>query len=109
MRKHTAPGVAPPAPGAVCPRVPARSGEWTGPEQGLGSYRATADDVSQDDIDTRPDNTVDPDLLKLVRLIDSMPPVERRRFVSMAENFTRCSLGKRVLIEELARELGAKT
>lgn len=94
MRTHTAPGVAPPAPGAVCP--PARSGE----------YSLTSAD--QDDIPTRPDNRTDPDLLKLVRLVDAMPAVERRRFVAMAENYTRCALGKRVLLDELARELGAK-
>lgn len=95
MRKHTDPGVAPPAPGSVCPRppVPARSGE----------YRYSGAD--EDDIPTKPDHSVDPDLVKLVRLIDSMPPVERRRFVSMAEHFVKCPLGRRVLLEEVAREL----
>lgn len=106
MRKHTDPGVAPPAPGSVCPSprirppVPRR-------DTPAVSYSLTSADLD-DDTPTKPDNRADPDLLKLVRLIDSMPPVERRRFVRMSEAFVKCSLGRRVLLEELSCELGSK-
>ena len=105
IRTHTAPGVAPPAPGAVCP-PPARSGERER-TPAPGAYALAS--AAQDDVPTRPDNHADPDLLKLVRLIDSMPPVERRRFVRLAEAYVRCQLGRLVLLEEIASELGAKT
>lgn len=105
-RRHTDPGVAPPAPGSVLPPVPspyvARPpvlGRKLTP--GAGAYS------SEDETPTRPDGNVDPDMLKLVRLVGDMPQVERRRFVRMVEGYTKCALGRRVLIEELARELAA--
>ncbi len=87
MRKHTAPGVAPPAPGAVCP--PSRSGEYA------------LSGADQDDVPTRPNGAVDPDLLKLVRIVSDMPPVNKRRFVRMVEAYSRLSLDERVLSEEM--------
>lgn len=61
----------------------------------------------EDEVPTKPDNTLNPEILKLVRLLDQMPPVERRRFLSMAEHYGKCGIARRVLIEELARELSA--
>lgn len=87
MRKLTDPGVAPPAPGSVKP---------------------VDESWDQDEVPTKPDNAVQPDLLEHVRLIDSMPTVERRRFLAMSKNYGKCPLGRRVLIEELARELAIK-
>jgi len=59
----------------------------------------------EDETPTKPDNSVQPELLRLVRLVDSMPAVERRRFLSMCDHYGRMPLGRRVLLEELAREL----
>ncbi len=84
MRQQTAPGGwHTPAPGAVGP-------------------------FSEDEEITKPDNSVNPELIKLVRLIDSMPVVERRRFVALAGHYVNCPLGERVLIEEVARSLARK-
>lgn len=95
MRKLTDPGMpAPPAPGSV---RPSRS-----PTPGAYQY------TSEDDVPTKPDEQLQPELLKLVRIVDSMPTVERRRFIALAESYQRCGLGPRVLIEELARELAMK-
>lgn len=87
MRKLTDPGVAPPAPGSV---------------------KTVDESWDQDEVPTKPDNAVQPELLKLVRLVDCMPVVERRRFLAMAENYGKCPLGKRVLLEEIAREFAAE-
>jgi hypothetical protein len=85
VRKHTDPGLAPPAPGSVAP-LTLDTDDW------------------QDEVPTKPDNALQPELLELVRLIDSMPIVERRRFLAMARNYGRAGLGRRVLLEEIARE-----
>lgn len=91
MRKTTDPGApAPPAPGSVGPSDPIVTVDWP------------------DEEPTKPDATKQPEIVKLVRLVDSMAPVERRRFVSMVEHYTKCGLGRRVLLEELARELAGK-
>jgi len=87
MRKPTEPGLpAPPAPGSVGP--------------GSAAY------TPEDDIPTRPDASAE--LVRLVRLLDCMPPVERRRFLTMADHYGRLPIGRRVLLEELARELAVK-
>lgn len=82
MRKHTDPGLAPPAPGSVCPP------ELDWPEE----------------TPTKPDNALQPELLQLVRIVDCMPVVERRRFIALAQNYGKAPLGRRVLLEEIARE-----
>jgi hypothetical protein len=84
IRNPTLPGLpAPPAPGSV-------------------GY------TSEDDIPTRPDVGVQPELVRLVRLLDCMPPVERRRFLAMVDHYGKLPIGRRVLLEELARELAVK-
>jgi hypothetical protein len=70
-----------------------------------GGYAASPGSWDQDDVPTKPDNAVQPELLKLVRLVDAMPVVERRRFIALAENYGKCPLGRRVLLEEFAREM----
>ncbi len=99
IRKHTDPGLAPPAPGSVCPPSPPLTRSLT---PGAGKY------TSEDDVPTRPDGNLDPDLLKLVRIVSDMPPVNKRRFVRMVEAYSKLSLDDRVLAEEmtcaLARE-----
>lgn len=58
-----------------------------------------------DEPPTQPDNELKPEIMKLMRIVDSMPTVERRRFLAMAESYRKCTLDRRVLLEELAREL----
>ncbi len=99
MRKPTDPGMpAPPAPGSVGPRPPV-------PRRATPGERPY---TSEDDTPTKPDGTLDPDMLRLVRLVSDMPVVERRRMVSLVDHYSKCGLGRRVLIEELARELAGK-
>ncbi len=64
--------------------------------------------VSEDETPTKPDGVLDPDTLRLVRVFSDMPQVERRRFVAMSEHYLKCALGRRVLLEELAREFAVK-
>ena len=91
MRKPTDPGLpAPPAPGSVGPMFGPPPNAF--PEEEIPTKR----------------EAVDPETLKLVRLLDCMPPVERRRFLSMTEHYGKMPLGRRVLFEELARELAGK-
>jgi len=66
------------------------------------------DPVWEPEAETKPDNSVQPELMQLVRIVDSMPVVERRRFVAFTEHYRKCGLGRRVLLEELARELAGK-
>lgn len=101
MRKLTEPGVAPPAPGSVRPPVPARPGAYTHVREPVSEAGWT----DPDEVPTKPDNAVQPELLRLVRMVDAMPTVERRRFLAMAENYGKCPLGRRVLLEEFAREM----
>lgn len=84
MRPPTPPGGLTPAPGSA----PGAGSGWT-----------------EDEVPTKPDNSLNPEIVKLVRLLDQMPPVERRRFLAMADNYGKCGISRRVLIEELAREL----
>lgn len=73
-----------------------------------GGFQGAPGVVASDEEITKPDNSVNPELVRLVRLIDSMPVVERRRFVALAGHYVNLPLGRRVLLEELARELGKK-
>lgn len=99
-RRHTDPGVAPPAPGSVLPPVPspyvARPpvlGRKLTP--GAGAYS------SEDETPTRPDGQLDPDLLELVRIVSDMAAVERRRFVRMCKAYRTLGINDRVLSEEM--------
>lgn len=105
MRKPTEPGApAPPGPGSVGPMF----GPPPVPRKltpGATAY------TSEDEIPTKPDASaaaLDPEALRLVRLFGDMPPVERRRFVALGEHYVKCPLGRRVLLEELAREFAGK-
>ena len=90
MRKSTDPGApAPPATGSVGPLV--LDPIWP-----------------EDEVPTKPDNSIQPELMQLVRIVDSMPVVERRRFVAFAEHYRKCGLGRRVILEEVAREFAGK-
>lgn len=69
-----------------------------------GGYSATPGVVDQDDVPTRPE-AIDRETLELVRLFGDMSALEKRKTVQLLKHWTRCGLGRRVLIEELAREL----
>lgn len=82
-----------------------RGGLRPAPGSAPGSGLSSCD---EDDLPTKPNNYVEPELLDLVRLVDSMPAVERRRFLRMVQQYGRCSTEKRVLVAELVRALAGK-
>ncbi len=62
----------------------------------------------EDDIPTRPEG-IDPVTLQLVRLFGDLNKVDRRRAAMLLENWSKCTLDRRVLIEALSRELKDQT
>lgn len=76
-----------------------------------GGFKAEAPGsvvYDQEEIDTKPDgNALTPDVMRLVHLFDSMPVVERRRLLKLVEHYTRMGLGRRVVLEEVAREFAS--